>query len=99
MSEQYEIRILGTAYNVTTSENRDTVEKTARMVDETMRELMNRNPRASVTMAAIYAAIQFADEKRRSDETADNLRAQLRSYLEDMNKLRLELDEARRRRD
>ena len=44
MSEQYEIRILGTAYNVTTSENRDTVEKTARMVDETMRELMNRNP-------------------------------------------------------
>ena len=49
-------------------------------------------------MAAIYAAIQFADGKRRAEETADNLRGQLRSYLEDMNKLRAELDELRRAR-
>ena len=36
--------------------------------------------------------------KRRAEETADNLRGQLRSYLEDMNKLRAELDELRRAR-
>ncbi len=96
MSERYTIKIMGTPYSVMTDASRTQVEQVASMVDTAMRELLDKNPRASVTMAAIYAAIQFADDKRRAEETADNLRGQLRSYLDDMNKLRLELDELRR---
>ena len=88
MNERYTIKIMGTPYSV----------MTASMGDTAMRELLDKYPRASGTMAAIFAAIQFADGKRRAEETADNLRGQLRTYLEDMNKLRAELDELRRER-
>ena len=98
MNERYTIKILDTPYSVMTDAGRTEVEQVASMVDTAMRELLDKNPRASVTMAAIYATIQFADGKRRAEETADNLRGQLRSYLEDMNKLRAELDELRRAR-
>ena len=98
MNERYTIKILDTPYSVMTDAGRTEVEQVASMVDTAMRELLDKNPRASVTMAAIYAAIQCADGKRRAEETADNLRGQLRSYLEDMNKLRAELDELRRAR-
>ena len=98
MNERYTIKILDTPYSVMTDAGRTEVEQVASMVDTAMRELLDKNPRASVTMAAIYAAIQFADGQRRAEETADNLRGQLRSYLEDMNKLRAELDELRRAR-
>ena len=98
MNERYTIKILDTPYSVMTDAGRTEVEQVASMVDTAMRELLDKNPRASVTMAAIYAAIQLADGKRRAEETADNLRGQLRSYLEDMNKLRAELDELRRAR-
>ena len=98
MNERYTIKILDTPYSVMTDAGRTEVEQVASMVDTAMRELLDKNPRASVTMAAIYAAIQFADGKRRAEETADNLRGQLRSYLEDMNKLRPELRELRRAR-
>lgn len=61
MNERYTIKILDTPYSVMTDAGRTEVEQVASMVDTAMRELLDKNPRASVTMAAIYAAIQFAD--------------------------------------
>ncbi|NLT58225.1 MAG: cell division protein ZapA [Clostridiales bacterium] len=97
MSERYTVRVLDTPYIVVTDEREEQVEKVAKLVDHSMRALLERNPRASVTMAGIYTAFQFCDEKIKAEEVANNLRVQLQGYLEDMNKLRGELDEQRRR--
>ena len=78
MNERYTIKILDTPYSVMTDAGRTEVEQVASMVDTAMRELLDKNPRASVTMAAIYAAIQFADGKRRAEERGDKQRREKR---------------------
>lgn len=97
MSERYTIRVLDTPYSVVTDESEEHVERVAKMVDASMRELLDRNPRASVTMSAIYTAFQFCGDKIKADDAANHLRGQLKSYLEDMNKMRGEMEEWRRK--
>ena len=97
MSERYTIRVLDTPYSVVTDESEEHVEKVAKLVDASMRDLLERNPRASVTMSAIYTAFQFCGEKLKAEDAANHLRGQLKSYLEDMNKMRGEYEELRRK--
>ena len=54
------------------------------------------NPRLSVTMAAVLAALDYCDEAVKATESADNLRSQIKDYLEDSSQARMEADEARR---
>ncbi|MBQ3077065.1 MAG: cell division protein ZapA, partial [Clostridia bacterium] len=82
MSQQYTIRVLGTPYTVRTDSPQEEVEQAAAAVEGAMQTLLDKNPRASVTMSAIYAAIQFADDKRRAEESAAHLRGQLKGYLD-----------------
>ena len=57
---------------------------------------MKGNPRLSVTMAAVLAALDYCDESVKSTESADNLRSQIKDYLEDSSQARMEAEEARR---
>ena len=97
MSERYTIRVLDTPYTVVTEESVERMEQVAAMVDRTMRDLLDRNQRASITMAAIFTAIQFCGEKLKAEETAGNLRVQMKSYLEDNNRMRSEQEELRKK--
>ena len=97
MSNRYTIQVMDTPYVVVSEESADRVEQVALLVDRTMRDLLERNPRASVTMAAIYTAIQICGEKFKVEDTADNLRLQMKNYLEDMNRMRGEQDELRKK--
>lgn len=57
---------------------------------------MNDNPRLSLTMASILVSLSYCDECRKANESADNLRSQIKDYLEDSSKARLEADDARK---
>ena len=50
----------------------------------------------AVTMAAVLAALDYCDEAVKATESADNLRSQIKDYLEDSSQARMEADEARR---
>ena len=49
-----------------------------------------------MTMAAVLAALDYCDEAVKATESADNLRSQIKDYLEDSSQARMEADEARR---
>jgi competence ComEA-like helix-hairpin-helix protein len=51
-----------------------------------------RGSRVSVTQAAILVALQYADDAGKNSGNADNLRAQLKSYLEDAAQAKSERD-------
>lgn len=57
---------------------------------------MEKNGRISVTMAAIITALSFCDESHKNSSAAENLRSQIRDYLEDSSKARMEAEEARK---
>ena len=47
-------------------------------------------------MAAIITALSFCDDAHRASAAADNLRSQIKDYLEDAAKAKLAAEEARR---
>lgn len=65
-------------------------------VEKAVTEFTDQNPRISITLAALLTALRFCDEKKRALDDADNLRNQIRDYLEESSRARLEAEEARR---
>lgn len=65
-------------------------------VQKTIETMLDRNERISITMAAITAALSYCDDARKATDTAENLRTQIKDYLEDSSHARLEAEESRR---
>jgi cell division protein ZapA (FtsZ GTPase activity inhibitor) len=65
-------------------------------VQKTIETILDRNERISVTMAAITAALSYCDDAHKATDTAENLRRQIKDYLEDSSHARLETEESRR---
>ena len=58
--------------------------------------IVDANEHVSVTMAAILTALNYCDEAHKASSGADNLRSQIKDYLEDSSRARTEADEARK---
>ena len=57
---------------------------------------MNENPHISVTQAAILLSLEYADQAKKAIDNADNLRGQIKEYLEDSARYKMEAEVARR---
>ncbi len=100
------LNICGTEYVITSDEPEGYVQELGNQVDRAMRSLLDSDERISTTMAAVLTAITNADAAKKAESSADNLRAQMKGYLDDnsrtrqeMESLRRELAELRRRQD
>lgn len=58
--------------------------------------VMDKNERVSVTLAAIITALSYCDDCHKAQSAAENLRTQIKNYLEDSSHARLEAEEAKR---
>ncbi|MDF1494689.1 cell division protein ZapA [Caproiciproducens sp. CPB-2] len=65
-------------------------------VEKAMDDITGKNERVSITMAAVITALRYCDEAHKSANGADNLRSQIKDYLEDSSHARMEAEEARR---
>ena len=65
-------------------------------VEKAIEDITGKNDRVSITMAAIITALRFCDEAQKSSGGADNLRSQIKDYLEDSSHARMEAEEAKR---
>lgn len=90
------LKIGGSAYTVLTDDAPEYVEELAEELDKEMRSIINENPSLSVTQAAVLTALDKADTCKKCTASSDNLRAQIKDYLEDSARARMEVDVARR---
>lgn len=90
------ISILGSDYIIASEEEENYVRQIAAETEKRIAGITRDNPRLSVTMAAVLAALDYCDEAVKATESADNLRSQIKDYLEDSSQARMEADEARR---
>jgi len=86
------LKIGGSAYTVLTDDAPEYVEELAEGVGKEMRSIIS----LSVTQAAVLTALDKADTCKKSTASSDNLRAQIKDYLEDSARARMEVDVARR---
>ena len=60
-----------------------------------MKQIMEKSPSASITAAAVICALTYLDKLDKSDSSADNMRKQVRQYLEDANTARMEAEKVK----
>ena len=95
MKNRVAVTIAGQEYTLVGTEDAGYTEKVAAHVDEKVREVME-SARVSLVDGAVLAAVNIADEYFKEVEAAENLRRQLKEYLEEATKLKMERSEAKR---
>lgn len=96
MSKKVKLTIAGSEYVLTSDDSEEYLRSLGEQVDRQMKEVMESNSRLSVTMAAVLVALNNADEARKANDAADNLRQQMKGYLDDNARVRQEAEELRR---
>ena len=90
MKNRVTVTIAGQEYTLVGTEEASYTEKVAAHVE------VLSGAHVSLVDGAILAAVNIADEYFKEVEAAENLRRQLKEYLEEATKMKLELSEAKR---
>lgn len=95
MDNRITVSICGTEYTLAAQESPAYMEKVAAAVDAKMGEIL-AGGRISRMDAAVLAAMNLADEMFKQQAAGENLRAQLKGYLDEGGKAKNELSECKR---
>lgn len=90
------LNICGVEFALTADDSESYIRAIAEEVETAVQDIVDRNDRISVTIAALLTALNYCDERRKAVDSADHLRSQIKDYLEDSARARTEADEARR---
>ncbi len=89
------VTIADKEYTLLTDGDETFTQKVAAHVDQQIREVL-AGGRVSLTDATVLACLNTAEAYFKEVESADNLRRQMKEYLEEATRLKLELSEAKR---
>ena len=95
MANRVTMGICGQDYTLVADENASYMEKVGAMVDKKMHELMD-TAHVSRSDAAVLAAINLADELLKNQEANENLRRQLKTYLDEATAAKNEASDLKR---
>ncbi len=94
----HKIKIAGEDYLVTSEEAPEYMDALAHDIDLKMASIL-KGGKLSTTQAAVLVALEYADVSKKNTASTDNLRAQLKDYLEDAAKAKSERDFYKRELD
>ena len=95
MENRITVSICGTEYTLIAEESPSYMQKVAALVDARISEIMEGG-RINRVDAAVLAAANIADELLKEQTASENLRNQLKDYLDDANKAKAEASDLRR---
>lgn len=95
MKNKCTVTIAGQDYTLVATEEQGYMEKVAQYVDNKIHDTMDGG-RVSTVNGAVLAALNIADDYFKELSAAENLRRQLKEYLEEATKLKMELSESKR---
>lgn len=95
MKNRVTVTIADQDYTLVATEEQSYMEKVAAHVDAELRQVLGAT-KTSLVDGAILAALNIADHYFKEVEASENLRRQLKEYLEESAKLKMELSEAKR---
>lgn len=91
------LKIAGISILISTSEDEEYARALADDIDTDVRGIIEGNPSASVTNAALLCAIDYLDAYRKANRSSNNLRNQIKDYLADAANAKLQFDEERKK--
>lgn len=90
------LTICGNDYYIFSEDDPKYVAELGADLDEKLSKLVHDNSRLSITQASILTSLEYADSARKAIDSADNLRSQIKEYLEDSARYKMEAEVARR---
>ena len=96
MANRIRFTVCGASYVVASTDPEEYVLGLAERLNNDMQEIMEATPSASVSTAAVVAALSYLDEMQKASRGADNMRNQIRDYLDDAAKAKQMAEEAGR---
>lgn len=99
LPKKIKIEIAGCSYTVMTTEQEGYVRDLADEISLDIAALNEKNPALSMNDALVLCAIAYLDEYKKESSNSDHIRSQLKEYIGDTAKARMEVDEANRRAD
>lgn len=94
-SKKVEVKINNIEYTLVTNEPEEYVQRVALLVNKRMNEIGEGSSQLSTAMKAVLTAINLADECLKNESVLDNLRIELKGYMEESKGLGTELEEKR----
>lgn len=95
MENRITVSICGEEYTFTAEEPPSYMQKVAALVDAKMDDILSSS-RVSRADAAVLAAMNIADEYLKSQSTSENLRNQIKNYLDETSRAKSEISELKR---
>ena len=96
MANRVTMTICGTEYILVAEEDAAYMEKIGGIVDTERQQLMD-SAHMSRDAAAVLAAVNLADQLTKAQEGAENLRRQVKTYLDEASRAKSEAAELRRK--
>ncbi len=95
MANRVTMNICGEEYTLVAEESATYMAKVGELVDKKMRELIEV-AHMGRSDAAVLAAVNIADELFKAQESSENLRRQVKSYLDEAGQAKAEVSELKR---
>ena len=95
-SNKVRITICGKEYALQTDEQPAYVQQLASRLDRRISEMMEENANLSVTSAAVLIGLSLMDDSYKTTSDMDNIRSEIRNYVEEAGKARAEAESLRR---
>lgn len=88
------VTICGKEFNLKTDDSPVYFTKLAKKVDDEIYKMMSSADNMSIQAAAVLAALSAYDEAQKANDSIDNIRTQIKEYVDDACQARAERDEA-----
>lgn len=85
----------GAEYPIITEDDTSYVEELGAELDAALKRTLQDNRNISTTQAAVLLALEYADNYKKAVINADNLRSQIKDYLDDASSAKSKADWAR----
>ena len=82
-NKRVEVKINNVEYTLVTNETEEYVQRVALQVNKRMAQVQEENKQLSTAMTAVLAAINIADDLLKNEVVLDNIRAELKKYMEE----------------
>ena len=89
------VTIAGAPYAIATTDTESYITSLAKKLDEDITKLLDDNGNLSLSKAAVFCAMDYLDEYRKSAGSAENMRSQIQDYIADAAKAKLAEDKVR----
>ena len=95
MVNKVRVTIAGAPYAIATTDTESYIASLAKKLDEDITKLLDDNGNLSLSKAAVFCAMDYLDEYRKSAGSAENMRGQIQDYIADAAKAKLAEDKVR----